>query len=121
MEFLISSNLAILNRGNGPNFCNIARQEVIDITLGALGLLDHTHILSTLWGCVPVALIRKPRGTNWDSFREDLRRGLERGPELSMKEAVLGVAVHWLQQVVISPSEDKWHFHPSRICKKSLK
>jgi len=88
MEFLSSSNLEILNRGNEPTFCNIARQEVIDITLVSLGLLDsiadwevsvepslsdHRHILFTLRGSVPVPLIRNPKGTNWDYFREDLR------------------------------------------------
>jgi hypothetical protein len=94
MEFLSSSNLEILNRGNEPTFSNIARQEVIDITLGSLGLLDsiadwevsvepsmsdHRHILFTLRGSVPVPLIRNPKGTNWDSFQEDLRRGMEGG------------------------------------------
>ena len=95
MEFRNSSNLKILKGGNEPTFCNIVRQELIDITLGSFGLLDsiadwevsvepslsdHRHILFTLWGSVPVPLIKNPRGTNWDFFREDLRRGLEGGP-----------------------------------------
>ena len=83
MEFLSSSNLEILNRGNQPTFCNAVRQEVFNITLGSCGLLvriadwevsvepslsEHRHILYTLWGSVLVPLIRNPRGTNWDSF-----------------------------------------------------
>jgi len=39
MEFLNSSNLEILYRGNEPNFCSGGRLEVTDITLGPFGLL----------------------------------------------------------------------------------
>ena len=95
MEFLSSSNLEILNRGNEPTFCNAVRQEVLDITLGSYGLLDstadwevsvepslsdHRHTLFSLRGSVLAPPIRNPRGTNWDSFRMDLRRWLEGGP-----------------------------------------
>jgi len=80
LEFPNSSNLEILNRGNEPTFCSGGIMEVIDIILGSLRLLesitgwevssepslsDHGHILFTLWGSVPVRLIRNPRGTNW--------------------------------------------------------
>jgi hypothetical protein len=40
VEFLNSSNLEILNQGNGPTFCSGNRLEVIDITLGSFGLLE---------------------------------------------------------------------------------
>jgi hypothetical protein len=101
IEFLNSTNLEIFNRGNEPTFCTSVRQEVIDITLGSHGLLDsimdwevslepslsdHEHILFTLWGSVPVLLTRNPRGTNWGSFREDLRERLEGGPEMNMRD-----------------------------------
>jgi len=49
----------------------------------------------TLQGSVLVCLIRNPRGTNWGSFRGDLKDRLERGPEMNMKnEAGLGLAIH---------------------------
>jgi len=83
---------------------------VINITLGSFGhlesiigwevslepsLLDHRHIMFTLQGSVLVCLIRNPRGTNWGSFRGDLKDRLERGPEMNMKnEAGLGLAIH---------------------------
>ena len=88
MEFLNSSNLEILNRGIESTFCTGGRVEVSDITLGSLrlpesiirwevssepALSDHRHILFTLRGSVPVRLIRNPRGTNWGSFKGDLR------------------------------------------------
>ena len=92
MEFMNTTNLENLHRGNEPTFCSGGRLEVIDITLGSLKLLesiigwevssepslsDHRHILFILRGSVPVCLIRNPRGTNWGSFREDLRDRLE--------------------------------------------
>jgi len=122
LEFLNSSNLETLNRGNEPTFSNVSRQEVTDITLGSYGLLesiacwevsrepsllDHRHILFTLRGSVPALLIRNTRGTNWGSFREGLRDKLERGHEMSMDdEAGLGLAVHWIQQALITAYEE---------------
>ena len=108
-----------------------------DITLGSYGLLesitgwevsfkpsmsDHRHILFILWGSVPVPLIRNPRGTNWGSFREGLREKLKRGPEMNMKEeAGLELAVHWIQQVLISAYEDNCPLRPVRKGRKSLR
>ena len=61
-EFLNSTNVEILNRGNESTFCNASKQEVTAITLGSYGLLesitgwevsrkpsllDHRHILFT--------------------------------------------------------------------------
>jgi len=40
LEFLNSSKLEILNRGNESTFCNVSRKEVIDITMGSYGLLE---------------------------------------------------------------------------------
>ena len=82
LEFL-SSNLEILNKGHEPTFCSGCRLEVINITLGYIGLLeritswqvssepslsDHRLTLFTLQGSVLVRLIRNPRGTNWGDF-----------------------------------------------------
>jgi len=93
VEYLNTTHLEILNRGNEPTLCSGGRSEVMDITLGSTRLLesiagwdvssrpslsDHRHILFILRGSVPVRLIRNPRGTNWGSFKEDLRDRLER-------------------------------------------
>ena len=137
VEFLNSSNLEILNQDNKPTFCSGSRQEVIDITLGSFGLLesitewevslepslsDHRYILFILWGSVPVLLIRNPRVTNLGSFWGGLKEKLERSPEMNMKdEAGLGLAVHWVQQALISAYEDKCPLRPVRKGKKSLK
>jgi hypothetical protein len=80
-------------------------------------LSDHRHILFTLRGSVPVCLIRKCRGTNWDFFWEGLRGRLERGPEMNVKdEAELGLAVHWVQQALISAYEDNCPLRPVVCC-----
>jgi hypothetical protein len=65
MEFIGASGLEILNQGREPTFCNGYRLEVIDITLGSMGLSenigswevlgepslsDHRYILFTLQG-----------------------------------------------------------------------
>jgi hypothetical protein len=99
VEFLNVLNLEILNWGNEPTFCRGQRLEVIDITLGSFGLLesiitwevssepslsDHRHILFTLQGSVPTHLIRNPWGTNWGSFRDDLRNVLGWGPMMNI-------------------------------------
>jgi len=70
-------------------------------------LSDHRHILFILQGSALILLIRNPRGTIWGSFQGSLREKLERGPEMSMKdEAGLGLAIHWIQQALISAFED---------------
>jgi hypothetical protein len=132
-EFLNSSTLEIFNRGSQPTFCTSVRREVIDITLGSYGLMDsivdwevslsdHRHILFTLRGSAPVLLVRNPRGTNWGSFRGILARGLEEGPEMSMKEeAGLGLAIQWMQEALITAFEDNCPLRPIRKCRKSLR
>jgi hypothetical protein len=68
---------------------------------------------------VPAFLIRNSRGTNWGSFREDLRERLERVPEMSVRdEAGLGLAVHWVQQALISAYEDNCPLRQVRKGKK---
>ena len=82
-------------------------------------LSDHRHILFTLLGSVPALLIRNLRGTNWGSFREGLRGKLERGPEMSMEdEAGLGLAVHWIQQALITAYEDNCPLRPAKDWEK---
>jgi hypothetical protein len=110
---------------------------VIDITVRSLGLLDstigwevssepslsdHRHILFILWDLVPVRLIRNPRGTNWRSFREDLKEQLERGPGMDMKSEVgLGLAVHWVQQALVLTYEDNCPLKPIKVGRQTLK
>jgi hypothetical protein len=71
---------------------------------------------------VPEGLIRNPRGTNWGYFWDGLRDRLVRGPEMNMKdEAGLGLAIHWVQQALISASEDNHPLKPVKTGRQSLK
>ena len=82
LEFLNSTNLEILNQGNDSTFCNSRILEVIDITLGSVGLMesikgwevssesslsDHRYMMFNLEGSVPERLFRETRGTNLSS------------------------------------------------------
>jgi hypothetical protein len=49
VEFLDASGLEILNRGNEPTFFNEYRSEVIDITLGSVGLLKTPRTGGFRW------------------------------------------------------------------------
>jgi hypothetical protein len=122
VEFLSTSSLEILNQGNEPTFCNSYKSEVIDITLGSIGLLeniegwgvshkpslsDHRHILFALWGLLPVRQARNPRGTNWGSFTEKLQEVLDRGPVgCTADKAGLGLALNWVQHALVTAYEN---------------
>ena len=41
LEYIMTTDLQICNRGNAPTFSNIIRSEVIDITLVSTGLADN--------------------------------------------------------------------------------
>jgi hypothetical protein len=110
---------------------------VIDITLGSVRLLksiigwevslepslsDHRYILFTLQGSVPVRLVRNPRDTDWGTFIGDLTDRLYRDPEMDLKnEAGLGLAIHWVQQALISAYEDNCPLRPVKTGRQSLK
>jgi hypothetical protein len=85
-------------------------------------LSDHRHILFTLRGSVLAPMMRNPRGPNWGSFQDDLREGLERRPEMEMKdEASLRLAVRWIQQALLSAYENNCPLRPIRKGKRSLR
>jgi hypothetical protein len=81
VEFLGTSSLEILNQGNEPTFCNGYRSEVIDITMGSIGLLQNiegwevshepyqtTGVFCSLYGahcwCARPGIPRAPLGRN---------------------------------------------------------
>lgn len=87
MEFLASTDLEILNRGNEPTFCTAVRREVLDLTVCSRcisrdvvgwrvsrepSLSDHRQITFKLaWARGEVTTFRDPRRTDWDSYRAD--------------------------------------------------
>jgi len=58
----------------------------------------------------------------WESFQEGLRDRLERGPEMNMlDEAGLGLAVHWVHQVLILAYEDNCPLRFVKTGRQSLR
>ena len=91
LDFVVSSSLQLLNRGNKPTFVEARRAEVIDITLAsnrASRKIYDWHVSEEITGSdhryicfryspatTPTAAVlrRNPRHTNWNSFEADLR------------------------------------------------
>ncbi|XP_063534976.1 uncharacterized protein LOC134744959 [Cydia strobilella] len=93
LDFLVSSSLQLLNKGNEPTFVNARRGEVIDITLasnnasskisswhvsGEISLSDHRYICFRYKTKIQLEIIRKrnPRNTDWLAFKSDLKAEL---------------------------------------------
>jgi hypothetical protein len=92
MEYLVSTNLSILNKGNEPTFVISNRKEVIDLTLGTnkigdlvtnwhvsdeTSLSDHRYIVFQVGDLEVIRLTyRNPKRTNWESYQEDLKVNL---------------------------------------------
>jgi hypothetical protein len=93
MEFLVSLNLNILNRGNEPTFIVRNRKEVIDLTLGTIkigdlvsnwqvsyepSLSDHRYICFQISNITTnYVAFRNPKRTKWESYKDDLKGNLE--------------------------------------------
>lgn len=94
LQFLLSSDLMILNKGGRPTFGNSAREECIDLTLASCGWLadsirswrvtdeetfsDHKLIRFDLVGSFPQRKpFRNPRKTDWNLYRRLLTESLD--------------------------------------------
>jgi hypothetical protein len=93
MEFLVSSNLNILNSGNEPTFVVGNRKEVTDQTLGTnkfgdlvsnwhvsdeKSLSDHRYICFQIGNVTAnYVTFRNPKRSKWESYKDDLKGNLE--------------------------------------------
>jgi hypothetical protein len=93
MEYLVNSNLNILNRGNEPTFVVRNRKEVIDLTLGTnkIGdlvsnwhvsdepsLSDHRYICFQIGNLTTnYVTFRNHKRTKCESYKDDLKGNLE--------------------------------------------
>jgi hypothetical protein len=117
LEFLVSSNLNILNHGNEPTFVVCNRKEVIDLTLGTnkirnlvsnwhvsveQSLSDHRYISFQIGNITSEqAAFRNPRRTNWESYKDDLRENLEIILRNVRTIKDIDRSVHQLQRAII--------------------
>jgi hypothetical protein len=118
VEYLVSTNLSILNKGNEPTFVTSNRKEVIDLTLGTdkigdlvtnwhisdeISLSDHRYIEFQVGDLEVTRLTyRNPKGTNWESYQEDLKVNLGMVPRVIHSVRDVELAVDWLQQAIRS-------------------
>ncbi|XP_067203049.1 uncharacterized protein [Linepithema humile] len=125
LEFLASTDLEILNTGDEPTFCTIARREVLDITVcfrqiqdtgfrliqevvewrvsTEPSLSDHRQItFRTAKARGKEIKFRNPRKTKWDSYRENLASSLRGFPKRHGTENELETCVDYLQRSLIN-------------------
>lgn len=92
-EFLVSTDLEILNKGKEPTFLTKTRKEVLDVTFASNSIVDrienwHVSPAETLSDHREInfsiklsarteALHRNPRKTNWDLFNSNLTAKLD--------------------------------------------
>lgn len=104
-EYLSSTDLIILNKGNKPTFVNRVRKEVIDVTLATqsaareiaewkvsneVTFSDHRWITFDLTADNPQRNeFRNPRRTNWEKFRITLGESMDLNPgDIATREDV---------------------------------
>jgi hypothetical protein len=84
MEYLVSSNLNVLNLGNEPTFVVCNRKQVIDLTIGTNkiknlvsnwhvsdepALSDHGHVCFQIGNIATTRVtFRDPKRTSWESY-----------------------------------------------------
>jgi hypothetical protein len=118
MEYLVSTNLNILNKGNKPTFVISNRKEVIDLTLRTdktgdlvtnwhvsdeISLSDHRYIVFQVGDLEVIRLTyRNPKTTNWESYREDIKLNLGVVPRVIHSVRDVELAVDMLQQANLS-------------------
>ena len=122
IDFILSSNLEILNRGNRPTFKNSRRQEVIDISVASLSLSDrinkwhvseeqslsdHNHIEFELGSDPPATpSYRNSRKTNWAEYISSLEPKLRDINSFPKSKTDTEIATAQLQSALISSYED---------------
>lgn len=119
LEYLSTTNLLLLNKGNTPTFVTRTREEVLDITLATPiisaeitrwrvsdipSLSDHRWISMVIQRVIkpPHRRIRNPRKTNWELYSQESKKELEliRNNEIDTEEK-LNNTVNQLTEVLV--------------------
>ena len=98
LNFILSSNSELLNKGNVPTFTTSCRKEVLDVTIASTegatminnwhvsmedSLSDHRQIhFEILSSKIPRKWMRDPRKTDWNAYCTRLNRNLPRMPQV---------------------------------------
>lgn len=121
LEYLVNTDLKILNIGNEPTFINISRREVIDVTLcsPSLRLLvkgwrvsneeslsDHRYLTFTLSGHITAKpTFRDCRRTDWGMFSDILTHSPAFSDNLDTRES-LDIEVNTLTKTLTQAFEE---------------
>ena len=122
-DFLLINRLELLNKGREPTFVTRARQEVLDITFATKNLArhitnwhvrndtsmsDHRQISFELLTTIASrpTIFRNPRHTNWENYRENLKRNLEMIPKTIKTQESLDLAVTAITMGITNAFED---------------
>lgn len=100
LQYVVMTDLLVLNKGKRPTFVNVVRSEDLDVTMATCGLADrvcswrvmgqetfsdHKMIKFNLAGCAPVRPpYINPRKTDWDVYKAELGRRVALNPERRM-------------------------------------
>jgi hypothetical protein len=118
MEYLVSTNLNILNKGNEPSFVISNRKEVLHLTLGTdrivdlmtnwhvsdeISLSDERYKVFQLCDLeVTSTEYRNPKRTNSESYQEELKANLWAVPRATHLVRYAELAVDMLQHAILS-------------------
>ena len=116
LQYISTTSLEILNKGNIPTFVTASRREVIDITLCTDSLADEIKNWHVINDCsfsdhkyicfsisvdrMPAALIRNKRATNWDVYRTELQSRLDPANGSLSSTAAIDEAVSKLSHAI---------------------
>lgn len=121
LEFIVSKNMEILNKGSEATFRNARRSEVIDLTLCTQNfkelvhdwhvskeetLSDHAAIIFEIRDRVQTfKLVRNPKKTDWSVYSEKLKISLANCQSLVTSKTELDSAVTELNKAIITAFE----------------
>ncbi|XP_011161415.2 uncharacterized protein LOC105196947 [Solenopsis invicta] len=96
LEFIASTDLEILNRGNESTFCTALRREVLDLIV-----YSRQIIFGMAWARGEVSKFRNPKKTDRDSYRNDLKCYLQGFPRRHGTKEELELCVDHLQRAQV--------------------
>ena len=136
LEFILASDLSILNRGSRPTFITRNREEVIDITLCSAAveldvsdwrvsqeysMSDHQTIQFTLSAdFYPTKPYRNPKKTNWDTFRRNLSMFMENWEVTVENTNGIENAVSYVTSRLIISYEESCPFQKPKDMRESI-
>ena len=122
LEYLMSTDLEIINRGHSPTYVGMGHQSIIDITLASQqiagevlewhvsredSMSDHRHICYHLRiDAIPPVYRRNPRSTDWGAYKRNLGNRIGDWTVHAQDSNELEQEVNNLQTAIIASFEE---------------